>query len=213
MFMDAIGMRPAMREVAERLATYGYVVLLPDLFYRSGPYVAPSMKAFFADAAVRTAWMKDVVGKATTLPDVPRYLDFLASQPDVAPATFGTTGYCMGGRLSFLAAATYPDRIAASAAYHPGGLVSDKPDSPHLLAPHITARIYIGAAREDSSFTDEQQHTLATALTDAKVDYVLEKYPAQHGWVPTDSPVHDAAAAAKHWQTLSTFFATTFASR
>jgi carboxymethylenebutenolidase len=85
MFMDAIGMRPAMIEIAEQIASRGYVVLLPDLFYRSGPYVAPAMSAFFADPATRTAWMTNHVAKANTLPDVPAYLDYLAAQPDVAP--------------------------------------------------------------------------------------------------------------------------------
>lgn len=116
----------------------------------------------------------------------------------------GTTGYCMGGRLSMIAAGTYPDRIAAAAAYHPGGLATDAPDSPHLLAAAIEARIYVAAASNDPSFPDDQKQRFADALTAARVSHVLETYPATHGWVPGDTPMYDPAMAERHLDTLVT---------
>jgi carboxymethylenebutenolidase len=113
----------------------------------------------------------------------------------------------MGGRLALTSAATYPDRIAAAAAYHPGGLVTDAPDSPHLSFGKIKASVYVGAASEDQNFTDAQQKTVADTLAAAGVDHELELYPARHGWVPSDTPVHDPASAARHWKTLFALFA------
>jgi carboxymethylenebutenolidase len=197
-FIDGIGMRPAMRAIAERIAAGGYHVLVPDVFYRMGPYTAPEPKALFSDPAVRSAWFAKAmaaVNIGNAMRDARAFLDYL-------PGPVAVTGYCMGGRIAFIAAATYPDRIVAAAAYHPGGLVSDAADSPHLLAPKIKARVYIGRASDDANFTDEQAQRLEQALTDAHVDHVLELYPAKHGWVPTDTPVHDATAAARHDTTL-----------
>jgi carboxymethylenebutenolidase len=199
LLMDGLGMRPAMHELAEWLAGEGFHVLMPDLFYRFGAYTAPDARAFFADPAVRAAWFarhQNVNTSARLVADLRAYLDQLGDRP------CGVTGYCMGGRLALLAAATYPDRVAAAAAYHPGGLVTDGPDSPHLLFGRIRARVYLGAASEDPSFTDEQRRTVDDALTAGGVEHQVELYPARHGFVPSDTPVHDAAAAERHWETL-----------
>jgi len=200
LLIDGIGMRPAMHEIAERLAGAGYHVLMPDLFYRLGEYTAPDPRALFSDAAVFAAWAGRQRAANTTpanlVRDIGAYLDHLGS------ARCAVTGYCMGGRLALMAAATYPDRIAAAAAYHPGGLVTDGPDSPHLQLGRIRGRVYVGAASNDSSFTDAQRKTVADALAAGGVDHVVELYPARHGWVPSDTPVHDAAATERHWETL-----------
>jgi carboxymethylenebutenolidase len=108
----------------------------------------------------------------------------------------------MGGRLSLSAAGHFPDRIAAAASYHGGGLATDSPDSPHRLAPAIKARVYIGAAIEDRGFDDAQKQRLEQALTDAGIEHTIETYQARHGWVPRDTPVHDPVATERHWQTL-----------
>ena len=202
MYIDGIGMRPAIQAVAERLAAIGYRVLLPDLFYRMGPYTAPEPKALFSDPDVRAAWFQKARGAANQgliMRDTKAFLDWL-------PGKVGITGYCMGGRMALAAAGTYPDRVVAAAAYHPGGLATDEPDSPHLLASHIKAEVYIGAAMEDQSFPAEQIEKLRQALTTAKVDHLIETYQARHGWVPSDTPVHDSAAADKHFQTLTALF-------
>jgi carboxymethylenebutenolidase len=108
----------------------------------------------------------------------------------------------MGGRASFAAAGTYPDQIVAAASYHPGRLATDDADSPHLLAPRMKARIYVAGAIEDASFPDDMKARLEAALSAARVDHVVETYPARHGWVLRDMAVHDPASAERHWQTL-----------
>jgi carboxymethylenebutenolidase len=108
--------------------------------------------------------------------------------------------------MSLTAAGTYPDRIAATASYHGGRLATDAPDSPHLLAPRIKSRVYIAGAIEDASFPDDMKARLEDALTKAGVDHTIETYPAKHGWALRDTPVHDAAAAERHWQTMVALF-------
>jgi carboxymethylenebutenolidase len=135
--------------------------------------------------------------------DTRAFLDFLAAQPEVKQPKVGTTGYCMGGGLSLSAAAFYPDRVAAAASYHGGRLATDAPDSPHLLAPKIKARLYIAGAVEDPSFTDEAKQKLGEALVAAKVDHTLVTYEgAKHGWVLPDNAMYNPAAAERHWTTL-----------
>jgi carboxymethylenebutenolidase len=204
-FMDGVGIRPAMLEVGERLATYGYFVLLPDLFYRSGRYAPMDAHTVFSDPAQRKVLMEKFfahVTQANVMSDTRAFLDYLAAQPDVKPGGIGTTGYCMGGLMSLTAAGTYPDRIAATASYHGGRLATDAPDSPHLLAPKIRSRVYVAGASEDASFPDDMKARLEEALTQAGVDHRIETYPAKHGWVLRDTPVYDAAACERHWQTL-----------
>jgi carboxymethylenebutenolidase len=207
MYMDGLGIRPAMLEVGERLATYGYLVLLPDLYYRAGPYEPMDAHAVFADPEKRKV-LREKFGVATPaliMSDTRAFLEWLAAQPDVRPGGIGTVGYCMGGLMSVTAAGTYPDRVVAAASYHGGRLATDAPDSPHLLAPKMRARLYVAGAMEDESFPDDMKATLEEALTKAGVDHQIETYPAKHGWVFRDTPVYDAAASERHWQTLVAF--------
>jgi carboxymethylenebutenolidase len=204
-FMDGLGIRPAMLELGERLAMHGYFVLLPDLFYRSGPYEPMDPHTVFSDPEKRKILMEKFFAHATPanmMSDTSAFLDYLVAQADVKPGRIGTTGYCMGGLMSLTAAGTYPDRIAATASYHGGRLATDAPDSPHLLAPKIKSRVYIAGASDDPTFPDEMKERLERALTAAGVDHVIETYPAKHGWVFRDTPVFDAAAAERHWRTL-----------
>ncbi len=204
-FMDGIGIRPAMLEVGERLATQGYYVLLPDLFYRSGPYEPMDPHTVFSDPVKRKILMEKFFAHATqanVMSDTGAYLDYLAAQSDVKPGGIGTTGYCLGGLMSLTAAGTYPARIVATASYHGGRLATDSPESPHLLAPKIKSRVYIAGAIEDQSFPDDMKARLEEALTAAGVDHKIETYQAKHGWVFRDTPVYDAAAAERHWRTL-----------
>lgn len=208
-FMDGIGIRPAMLEIGERLATHGYFVLLPDLFYRSGPYAPMNPHTVFSDPEQRKVLMEKFFAKATStniMSDTRAFLDYLSAQKDVKPAGISTTGYCMGGRMSLIAAGTYPDEVVAAASYHGGRLAEDAPDSPHLLAPKIKARVYIAGAIEDQSFPDDMKARLEEALTQAGVEHKIETYPAKHGFVLRDTPVYDAAAEARHWETLIALF-------
>lgn len=210
-YMDAIGIRPAMLEIAERIASAGYYVLLPDLFYRVD-FDASRGPAIFADPAARQDLFTRVIPSASSanvMRDTAALLAHLAAEPRVRAERIGTTGYCMGGRLSLYAAGHFGERITAAASYHGGGLATDAPDSPHRLAPQMKARVYVAGAIEDANFDDAQKARLEQALADAGVDHTIETYDARHGFVPRDTPAHDEAAAEKHWQTLLALFAET----
>lgn len=208
-FMDGLGIRSAMLEIGERLATCGYYVLLPDLYYRSGPYEPMDPHAVFSDPEKRKILMEKFFALATPaniMSDTCAFLDYLAAQPDVRPGAIGTTGYCMGGLMSLTAAGTYPDRIVATASYHGGELATDSPESPHRLAPKIRSRVYVGGAIEDPSFPDDMKERLEHALSAAGVDHKIETYRAKHGWVLRDIPAYDAVEAERHWRTLLALF-------
>lgn len=204
-FMDGVGIRPAMLEIGERLAGHGYFALLPDLYYRSGPYEPMDPRAIFGDPKMREMLKENFFVHATSaniMSDTRAFLDHLAAHPRVKRGGVGTTGYCLGGLMSLTAAGTYPEHIVATASYHGARLATDAPDSPHLLCPKIKSRVYIAGATEDASFPDEMKARLEEALTMAGVDHKIETYPAKHGWVFRDMPVYDAGASARHWETL-----------
>ena len=214
-YMDAVGIRPAMMEIAERIANEGYFVLLPDVFYRVDFDASQGMK-IFTDPEVRRDLMTRVMPSAShanVMRDTEALLAHLDARPEVRGDRIGTTGYCMGGRLSLYAAGHFGDRIAATASYHGGGLATDAPDSPHRLASRMRSRVYVAGAIKDANFDDAQKARLEEALTDAGVDHTIETYEALHGWVPRDTPVHDEAAAAKHWETLLALFRGTLTSQ
>jgi carboxymethylenebutenolidase len=206
-------MRPVLFPIAQRIADAGYLVLLPDLFYRAGPYEAPDAKTLFSDPAARDAFRK--VGSTATAANVMRdtgaFLDFLGAQPHARPGRIGVHGYCMGGRLALTAAGTFPDRIAAAAAFHPGGLATDAPDSPHLLAQKMRdVKVYVAGAVEDQTFPEDMKQRFDDALTAAGVDHRIETYAGlRHGWVPSDTPVHSPEGAERHFRALLDFYAST----
>lgn len=205
-YMDGIGIRPAMFEIGERLAQAGYFALLPDLYWRAGAYEPMDAKTVFRDPESRKVLMSKFMSTATVanvMKDTKAFLAHLGAQADVRQPKIGTTGYCLGGRLSLCAAGHFPDRIAAAASFHGGNVANDAPDSPHLLAPQMKARVYVAAASNDPA---DQTARLDQALTDAKVDHLVETWPALHGWVPADTPVHDAAATERHWKALIDLF-------
>ncbi|MDQ2668015.1 MAG: dienelactone hydrolase family protein [Gemmatimonadota bacterium] len=211
MYMDGPGIRPALFDMAERLAGGGYRVALPDLYYRSG-FKVPEGKSLFGDPVLLADWKARVVPTVSNtliMRDVPAFIDLLNARAGKPNCPIGTTGYCMGGRLSLTTAGTFPDRITAAASYHGGALATDAPDSPHLLAPQMKARVYVAGAIEDSGFDDAQKQRLEDALTNADVEHFVETYNARHGWVPADMPTHDPVAAERHWQTLLGLFGAT----
>ena len=208
MFIDALGVRPAMVEMAERLAQTGYVVLLPNLFYRSGPPQVFAMTDF-ADEAKRGKLMA-VLG-AAPIPAVRRdteaYLSFLAGQKAVS-GKIGTFGYCFGGTRAVAAAGAYPGRVNAVAAFHAAQLATDASDSPHLLADQMKgARVYVGYAGIDQSVSPEEEGRLAAALRKAEVDHTIENYPGvRHGFTVSDTPVYDRTSAERAWDRLQRLF-------
>jgi carboxymethylenebutenolidase len=142
LLMDAPAIRPALFEMGERLAAAGYVVVLPDLFWRAGPYPTLDIAAARAGdpAAVELfGKLRASTGAGRQMTDVAACLDFLARDPDVKPGKVGVTGYCMGGSIALRAAGTFPDRIGAAASFHGGNMATGDETSPHRLAPWRTA--------------------------------------------------------------------------
>ena len=208
LYPDAGGARAALRDMAERLAGLGYVVLVPDVYYRSGDWAPFSMKDVFNDKAERQRLFA-MIGSVTPdamESDARALFDYLAARPEVRGETFGTTGYCMGGRTSLIVAGRVPERVAAAMSFHGGGLAADDPGSPHLLADKIRAAVYVGGAADDASFTEGQAETLDQALTAAGVEHTIEWYPALHGFAVPDNAPYDEAAAEKHWDAMKDFF-------
>jgi len=211
-YMDGLGIRPTIFEMGQRLAGYGYVVLVPDLFYRAGPYEPLDPKEVFASGDVRAAigHLFASTDNRRAGVDTEAFLAFLGSREDVAGIKVGTTGYCMGGGMSLTAAGTYPDRIAAAASFHGGNLATDSELSPHRLAPAMAGRVYVAGADQDNSYPPEMAARLEQALSDAGVDHRCEIYPeALHGWTMADFPVYNEAAAERHWDELAALFADT----
>lgn len=205
---DAGGIRPAMLEMAQRLADAGHVVLLPDLFYRHGPYGPLVPKEVFAgDVMAILGPLMASTGTDKAARDSGAFLAYLDTRKDVAGKKIGAVGFCMGGGLAIAAAATYPDRFAAVASFHGGNLATDKPTSPHLLVPGLRAEIYIASADNDDSYPPAMAARLEDALREAGVRYRAELYAgAMHGWMVTDFPVYDQAAADRGWDGMLALF-------
>ena len=196
---DAFGLRPSMRGIGKRIAAEGYSVLVPNPFYRMGkaPFTDASNFNFqnADDMAKLRPLMASVTAPGNGEKDAAAYVAFLDAQKEVNKAKkIGTQGYCMGGPLVVRTAASLPDRIGAGASFHGGGLVTDKPDSPHLLAPKIKARMYFGIAANDDQRQPDAKDKLKEAFAAAKVSAEIEVYAAQHGWCVPDMPVRDGVA-------------------
>jgi carboxymethylenebutenolidase len=192
---DAFGLRPALRELGKRLAAEGYAVLVPNPFYRVAKAPVLDMATFnFANPADRTKLqplMGSVNASGNPEKDAVAYIAYLDAQPQVDKGKkIGTQGYCMGGPLVMRTAAAVPTRVGAGASFHGGGLVTDTPQSPHLLIPKMRARMYFGVAINDDERQPDAKDKLRMALADAKVQGEVEVYPkALHGWCMPDMPV------------------------
>lgn len=209
-YMDALAIRPAMFEMAERLASNGYYVLLPDMFWRLPPYPPMNPAEMLGDPEKRQALFGKFMGSTDpkrSMSDTGAFLDWLAKQPAAKADKVGVVGYCMGGTTALRAAGTFPDRVAAAAAFHAGHVVTDQPDSPHLLASKIKAKVFVGGADQDSFFTEEQFETLKKAFAEAGVPGEVTIYRgALHGYAPRDLPVFDAQASERHWRDMLALF-------
>jgi carboxymethylenebutenolidase len=215
MFPDAGGMRDVMRQMGDRLSALGYVVLVPDFYYRNGPYEPVDMRSMFENKETMERVMAMMRGYSADMVvrDATAWLDYLDSLPEKKPGGVGTTGYCMGGRLSLITAANLGERIAAAASFHGGNIAkADDPDSPHHKAGAIKATVFVGGAIEDQSFPDEQKDLLAKALSEAGVTHTIETYPAHHGFAVPDNASYDEAAAERHWQAMEHLFSSALAS-
>lgn len=217
---DAFGLRPSMRTLARRLAGEGYAVLVPNPFYRLGraPFFETAATVDFGDPATRQKLgplMGSVNASGAAEKDALAYVAFLDAQAPVDKGRgIGVQGYCMGGALALRSAAAVPDRIGAGASFHGGGLVSDKPESPHRLAPKMRARLYVGVARNDDERQPEAKERLKEAFAAAHLTAQVEVYPALHGWcipdMPTEAgvPIYNAAEAERAWARLLELYRT-----
>lgn len=215
-YIDAVGLRPRIAEMADRIASWGHVVMAPNVFHRAGRAadLAPSTdltvpenrEAFLGEAMTRvrahTAEQANV--------DRDAYLDALLGLPGVRGDDVGVTGYCMGGRLALRAAAGRPENVVAVGMFHAGGLVTDADDSPHRLLGSVRAEVLAGHADHDRSNPPEAIAAFDEALASAGLRHTTAVYPgAGHGYAMSDTAAYDEAATERHFEELQALFART----
>jgi len=221
LWTDAFGLRPSMREMGRRLAADGYAVLVPNPFYRigKGPFYETAANVDFKDKATFTKLgplMGSIGAAGAAEKDAVELVKFLDAQPEVDKSRkIGTQGYCMGGALVFRTAAAVPERIGAGASFHGGGLVTDKPDSPHLLVPKIKARMLVAIAGSDDARQPDAKDKLRKAFDDAHVAAKVEVFAETHGWCVPDmphedgKPIYNQADAERAWSELLALYKST----
>ncbi len=215
MWPDIFGLRPAFRQMGRRLAEAGYAVLVPNPFYRTKRAPTAPENPDFNDAPTRNALMSlaGTLTPATSDTDGKAFVAWLDSQPAVdRKRKIGTMGYCMTGPFTMRIAAELPDRIGAGASFHGGGLVTDKPDSPHLLIPKIKAPFLCAIAENADKRPPEAKTVLRDAFARAHVPAEIEVYAGTlHGWCPPDARVYNDAQAEKAWSRMLALFKTALA--
>ena len=204
---DAFGLRPAKRQMAKRLAESGYAVLVVNQYYRSqrAPIVNTTN---FSEVSDTLRPLMGTLNAETQVRDARAFIGFLDRQQAVdSNRKMGTMGYCMGGPFTMRTAASLPDRVGAAASFHGGGLVTDQPDSPHLLVPQMTAQYLFAIAANDDENQPEAKDVLRDAFTQAGLQAEIEVYDgAMHGWCPPDSQVYDESKAERAWSRLLALF-------
>jgi carboxymethylenebutenolidase len=207
---DAFGLRPALRDMGKRLAAQGYTVLVPNPFYRvtKDPKLDTATFDFAKDRDKIQPLMNSINADGAAEKDAAAFIAWLDQQKEVNKSKkIGTQGYCMGGPLVMRTAATSA-RIGAGGSFHGGGLVTDRPNSPHLLAPKIHARMYFGVAKNDDERQPDAKDKLKAALDAAHVANKIEVYPANHGWcmpdmpAPANAPIYSKPDAERAWNEL-----------
>ena len=208
---DIMGLRPAFRQMADRLAQSGYAVLVVNQFYRSvkAPFLAPGESYDQPEVRAKITPFVKALSPEGTVRDALAFTAFLDAQPQVDKKRgLATTGYCMGGPMVFRTAAALPKRIRAGATFHGGGLVGDKPDSPNMLIPRMKASYLIAIAANDDARAPTDKDTLKANFAAAHLPAEIEVYAGtMHGWCPPDSKVYDAAQADRAWGRMLALFA------
>ena len=212
MYCDAGGVRETFLAMADRMSALGYATLLPNVYYRHGPYRPFDLSTAFTDPSERERLMtmaRSVTAQMMAV-DAGAFLGFLAERPEVTGPGVGTTGYCMGGRAALLAAAHHPERVAAAVSVHGGRLApADDPESPGRYADRMRATIHVAAAENDASCPPDQLERLEKQLAEAGVPHTIETYPAAHGFAVPDNPTYDPVADERHWAMLERLYAST----
>jgi carboxymethylenebutenolidase len=196
--------------MGDRLASLGYVALIPDVYYREGDYAPFDLKTAFSDEQERNRLfgLMFTLTNERVIADAGDYADFLLARPEVRGSAIGAHGYCMGGRLTLVAAGGIGDKMAAAASFHASQVaIPGNPNSPHLAAGKIRAAVYVAGSIEDNGFTEEHAALLDSALTSAGVPHTVEIWPGHHGFAVADQPVHDAELEERHWVTLHALYA------
>jgi carboxymethylenebutenolidase len=203
---DILGLRPVFREMGQRLAAEGYVVLVPNPFYRNAkaPVVDGSFDFSKPEDRAKVMPMAAALTAEANISDAKSYIAFLDAQPQTdKKKKMGVQGYCMGGPPTFRTAATAPNRVGAAATFHGGGLVTDKPDSPHLLIPKMKAEVLCAVADNDDKRDPTTKDTLKQAFAAAHLKATVEVYEGcNHGWTVRGSQVYNEAGAERAWAAL-----------
>jgi carboxymethylenebutenolidase len=199
---DIFGLRPAMRQMAKRLAESGYAVLVVNPFYRAKK--APTAESGAATPIANLMPLARALTETTNMTDAKAFIAWLDQQSSVAKnRKIGTQGYCMGGPLAFRTAAAVPDRVGAVASFHGGGLVTDQPNSPHLLAAKTKIQLLIAIAANDDQRAPTDKDVMKETFAKANLPAEIEVYTgAAHGWCPPDSSVYNEPQAEKAWSRL-----------
>jgi carboxymethylenebutenolidase len=207
---DILGLRPVFREMGQRLAAEGYVVLVPNPFYRNAkaPVVDGSFDFSKPEDRAKVMPMAAALTADANIGDAKSYVAFLDAQPQTdRKKKMGVQGYCMGGPLTFRTAATAPERVGAAATFHGGGLVTDKPDSPHLLIPKMKAEILCAVADNDDKRDPAAKDKLKEAFAAAHLKAKVEVYEGcNHGWTVRGSQVYNEAGAERAWAELTALY-------
>lgn len=207
---DILGLRPVFRELGNRLAAQGYVVLVPNPFYRNAhaPVVDGSFDFSKPEDRAKVMPLAAALTAEANISDAKYYIEFLDAQPHTDKnKKMGVQGYCMGGPLTFRTAATVPERIGAAATFHGGGLVTDKPDSPHLMIPRMKAEVYCAVADNDDKRDPTVKDKLKEAFAAAHLKATVEVYEGcNHGWTVRGSQVYNEAGAERAWAELTTLY-------
>ena len=207
-FMDAPGIREELRDMARRLGTVGYYVMLPNLYYRSNvEELASAAAGASADVRQKALHLMTTINIPMVMQDVDALLAFANQDKAASRGPMGCVGYCMSGQYAINAAVRHKERIRAAASIYGVALVSDKPDSPHLAPQHTDARLYFGCAENDSYAPQEMIDQLRAELAAKGGNAEVEMYPgAAHGFAFPSRAVYDKAAAERHWERLFALF-------
>ncbi len=203
-FMDGVGLRPALRKMADRVAALGYYVLLPNLYYRVGAYEPFDAGSVFSGGPEMARLMKiaETANDAAVARDTKAFFAHLEAEPRARAGKVACFGYCLGGGLAMRMACEFPERLSVAASFH-GGRFLVTPEAPAMLAAKARAELYVGIAEKDPRHTPEVTEKLQDALTAANVPHTLEVYPgAAHGFAVEDLPVYDRVSSERHWARL-----------
>jgi len=208
-YMDAPGIREELFDMARRMASVGYCVILPNLFYRSGRGTLLTAECTINESAEQKKMFALMAKLSNGLiaEDTAGFLAFLDAQPEVKNGPIGSVGYCMSGPYAMVAAASYPERFGAAMSLHGVPFVTDQADSAHLMLDRIKAEAYFGFGSVDFLTPQKDIDALAAALKKTRLKYELEMYEnCNHGYVFPQREFYNKAAAERHWERLFALF-------